>query len=67
MTPKRRGFLARGRGVLLRVTVGCVLDWCLSDVNSVTDDLGAERVSPRSSAHAETRVACSVRVEAACV
>ena len=67
VTPRRRGFLARGRGVLLRVTVGCVLDWCLSDVKSVTDDFGAERESPRSPAHAETRVACSVRVEAAWV
>ena len=65
VTPKRRVFLARGRGVLLRVTVRCVLDWCLLDVKSVTDDFGAESESPRSPAHAETRVACSVRVEAA--
>ena len=66
MAPKRRVFLARGRGVLLRVTtVGCVLDWCLSDVKSVTDDFEAKKESPRSPAHTETRVACSVRVEAA--
>ena len=49
------------------MTVGWWCVWRLSDVNSVTDDLGAEKESPRSSAHSETRVACSVRVEAACV
>ena len=65
VTPSRRGCLSRGRGVLLRRTVGCVLDCCLSEVKSVTDDLGAERESPRSSAHSETRAACSVRAEAA--
>ena len=43
----------------------CVFDCCLSEVKSVTDDLGAERESPRSSAHSETRAACSVRAEAA--
>ena len=65
VTPSRRGCLSRGRGVLLSRTVGCVLACCLSEVKSVTDDLGAERESPRSSAHLETRVACSVRAEAA--
>ena len=67
VTPRRRGFLAKGSGVLFRVTVGCVLDWCLSDVKSVTVDFGAERESPRSPAHSETRVACSVRADAAWV
>ena len=67
VTPSRRGCLARGRGVLLRRTVGCVLDCCLSEMKSVTDDLGADSESPRSSAHLETRVACSVRAEAAIV
>ena len=67
MTPSKRGCWARGRGVLLRVTVGWWCVWCLSDVKSVTDDLGAEMESPRSSAHSETRMACPVRAEAAWV
>ena len=53
--------------MLLRVTVGWWCVWCLSDVKSVTDDLGAEMESPRSSAHSETRMACPVRAEAAWV
>ena len=36
-----------------------------SDMNKVTVDLGAERVSPCSSAHCETRVACSERADSA--
>ena len=67
VTPSRRGYLASGREVLLRLTVGCALVWRLSEVNRVTDDLGAERESPRSSAHSETRAACSLRTEAASV
>ena len=54
VTPSMRGFLSSGRGELLRVTCGWVWDWCLSDVKSVTVDLGAEIDSPFSSAQAET-------------
>ena len=51
--------------LLLRMICGVTLDCLLSDVNKVTVDLGAERASPCSSAHCETRVACSERAEAA--
>ena len=67
VTPRMRGFLSSGRVLLLRVICGVPLDCLLSDVNKVTVDLGAERVSPCSSAHGETRVACSERAEAVSV
>ena len=52
---------------LIWLVCGVALDCLLSDVNRVTVDLGAERVSPCSSAHGETRVACSERAEAVSV
>ena len=62
VTPRMRGWRARGRGVLLTVTVGCEWDWRLSGVKRETVDLGAEMESPRSSTHSETWSACSLRV-----
>ena len=55
VTPSMRGCLARGRGVLFRVTWGCEWDWCVSEVKRVTVDLGADRESPYASAYRETR------------
>ena len=68
MTPRMRGFLLRGRIVLLRVTVGWRCDSrLLSGVNKVTVDLVGLRARPRSSAHATTRLAWSERALAAVV
>ena len=67
VTPRMRGCLSSGRVLLLRVICGVALDCLLSGVNRVTVDFGAERASPCSSAHCETRVACSERAEAAAV
>lgn len=40
-------------------------DWCVSGVNNVMVDLGAEIASPLSSAHSETYLAWAERVSAA--
>ena len=67
MTPRIKGCLSSGRVELLRMICGDALDCLLSYVSRVTVDLGCERASPCSSAHCETRDACSEMAEVAAV
>ena len=65
VTPRIRGFSDSGRGEESRVTWGWLWVWWVWGVKRVTVDFGAERESPFCSAHCDTRLAWSVRAEAA--
>ena len=64
VTPRMRGFSAKGRGEELRVTGGCRCVWSVSEEKSEIVDLWAESVSHFRSAHFDAWATWSVRAAA---